>query len=167
MKLILRQRFISFFHQSFDVYDENESKLYEIKPEVSLFRKHKIIDRNGNVLMMIKRRYMRLMARNDICDKDGKLLYIVKRKVRVFSKKHKVSDMVNKDIQYDLSGDILGWGFKLTKDKELVATFEKKIIALTDTFTINVVDPSDALLALSICVALDNAHHSKQKRWHR
>ncbi len=164
MEYIVRQKFISFFHQRFEVVDRDENLKYTINSPSIFFKKHEITDFNGNLVGIVKKRYMRILARNDVLNADGKLQFIIKKKFTIFTKRFKVVDKTGAENKYTLNGDIFAWSFNLKRNDEIVAKYDKKVIAFTDTFYVNVLDDSVTLLAIGIAVALDNALRDKRQR---
>ena len=75
---------------------------------------------------------------------------------------------LTKDMNYDakgwkLDGDALGMSFKFTDSAKAVhATVKKKVLAVGDTYEIEVVDPANELLVVALTVILDEAFHSKR-----
>lgn len=164
MKLVIKQKFISILHQRFDVLNEEEKILYTVKPCKNLFKKHQIFDENEKLLGYVKKRYCRVFARNDILNADKKIEYIIKRKFTIFTKSFKVINKTGSQDKFSLSGNIFAWNFELRKNDQVVAEYEKKIIALTDTFKINILDENYTTLAIGIAVSLDNALRDGNKR---
>lgn len=156
MKYIIKQKFISLFHQAFDVFDEQENLLYTIRKKQIFFKVHQIKDAQEVVHATIKKRYMRIFSRNDVLDEKGNLSFIIKQRFAIFTKKFKIINKTGSNDTFSLDGDMLAWSFSLNKNGAPVATFKKKLLALTDVFTVDVSDPAYTYLCIAIAVALDN-----------
>lgn len=75
---------------------------------------------------------------------------------------------LTKDMTYDargwkLDGDAFGINFKFTDaQKNVYATVKKKLVALSDTYEINITNPQDELLVVVLTIILDEVFYSKR-----
>ena len=64
---------------------------------------------------------------------------------------------------WKLDGDALGMNFKfIDKQKNVYAVVRKKIIAVGDSYKMEIINDSDELLVVMLTVILDEAFHSKR-----
>ena len=87
MKLLFKQRFFSWL-DSYDIYDENNNVVFEVKGELSWGHKLKIYDKNGIHIGTVKEEIFAFLSKNmsifvDFC---LKLLYINNRFTKIYYK---------------------------------------------------------------------------------
>ena len=135
----------------------------------------------SNVKYKVKKKLLAAGADFDIFDAVGNKIGLVDQKVLNMVKTFDISlngqkcgtvkkkfPALTKDMNYDakgwkLDGDALGMSFKFTDaSKNVHATVKKKILAVGDTYEIEVVDPENELLVVALTVVLDEAFHSKR-----
>lgn len=150
MKLIFKQRMFSWL-DSYDVYDENRNKVFQVKGELALSHSLKIIDANGHEVGHVREKIISLTPQFEI-QENGKHIGSIKRKlVSMFGPKYDI------DFKgWKVDGNILEWDYKI-KDKSgnLIATVSKEVFHLTDTYALNIVNSQDALYVLMFAIAID------------
>ena len=149
MKLLFKQRMFSWFH-SYDIYDEMGRTLFTVKGEPSLGHCLRIYDANGNELGMIQERLFKLMPKFDLY-LGGNCVGSIAREFTFFSAKY--------DIDYNgwyVEGDFFGWDYEIkNRAGTCIATVNKELLNWTDTYSITVENPQDALCALMVVLAID------------
>ena len=149
MKLLFKQRFFTWFG-SYDIYHEDGSTAYVVKGQLSWGHCLKIFDPVGEELGMVKQRVLTFMPKFE--------LYLVDRYIGCISKEFTLfSNHYNIDCNgWHVEGDWLGWDYSIVDDSgETVATISKELFNWTDTYSIEVKRPEDALSALMVVLAID------------
>lgn len=149
MKLLFKQRFFTWF-DSYDIYHEDGSTAYVVKGQLSWGHCLKIFDPAGEELGMVKQRVLTFMPKFE--------LYLGDRYIGCISKELTLfSNHYNIDCNgWHVEGDWLGWDYSIVDGSgETVATISKELFNWTDTYSIEVERPEDALSALMVVLAID------------
>ena len=158
MKLLMKQRIFSWF-DSYDIYDENDEKVFIIKGQVSMTKRLKIYDAEKNHLATLKREMISILPKYHVII-DGEDLGCVKRKVSLLSPKYSIDF---KD--WDVKGNVWEWDYEIEdENKETVAEISKKLFHLTDTYEIDVKHKKDALIALMVVLAIDADKQEEEEK---
>lgn len=147
MKLIIKQKILSWF-DSYNVYDENDNVVFNIQGKLSWGHKLVIYDTAGVELGCIKEKVISMLPTFEIY-KGNQKIGEIKKKFSFF-KPQFVLDLG----KYDVEGDFLGMTYNVKKNNTIVATINKKIFAMSDTYTIDTQD-EDALNVIMIATAID------------
>ncbi len=149
MRLKFRQRILAWF-DSYDIYDENDNVVFVVKGQLSCGHCLKIYDANGRELGMIKQKIITLLPKYDLYEKGNKI-GSMNKEFSLFIPRF--------DIDFNgwkISGDIFQWNYQIKTYSGLpVASAYKKLIAFTDTYYIDIANPSDALYALMVVLTID------------
>lgn len=149
MKMLFKQRLFSWF-DSYDIYDEQGGVLFTVKGEFSIGHRLRIFDNSGNSVGYIQQKMLSLFPQYNMFKGDEQIGSI--RKVfSVFGPRFNIDFcgwLVEGDwFEYDYSiTDALG---------DTVAVISKEFFNWTDTYSIDVKDPKDALYALMLVLAID------------
>lgn len=149
MKLLFKQRFFTWF-DSYDIYREDGSTAYVVKGQLSWGHCLKIFDPAGEELGMVKQRVLTFMPKFE--------LYLGEQYIGCISKEFTLfSNHYNIDCNgWHVEGDWLGWDYSIVDGSgETVATISKELFNWTDTYSIEVKRPNDALSALMVVLAID------------
>ena len=149
MKLLFKQRFFTWF-DSYDIYHEDGSTAYVVKGPLSWGHCLTIFDPAGEELGMVKQRVLTFMPKFE--------LYLGDRYIGCISKELTLfSNHYNIDCNgWHVEGDWLGWDYSIVDGSgETVATISKELFNWTDTYSIEVERPEDALSALMVVLAID------------
>ena len=149
MKLLFKQRFFSWF-DSYDIYDEAGNTVYVVKGELSWGHLLRIYDAAGNDLGMIKEKVLTWLPKFE--------MYLGERYIGCISKEFsffKPRYIIDCN-GWQINGDWLEWDYTIRNAAgQSVATVSKEIWNWTDTYTIDVSDPQDALCVLMMALAID------------
>ena len=149
MKLIFKQRFFSWF-DSYDIYDEMGETMYTVKGQLSWGHCLKIFDRYGNEVGTVKERVLTWFPTFEMYFGDS---YVgsIHREFSFFSPKYSI-DCKN----WQIEGDFMEWDYEIVDGYgNEVATVSKELLNWTDTYSIVVGDPEDAIYALMLVLAID------------
>ena len=156
-ELILKQRIVSLL-DSFKIYDSHGDLKYIVKGKLSLSR-HKLVvyDADGRELATLREKIIKLLPTFQI-KIDGKTIGNIKKELTIFSPKFHVD--FNK---WKVKGNILEWDYAIYDGRREVARMSKKLMRLTDTYSIKIDREEDELYALLVVLAIDAVKCSKGK----
>ena len=149
MKLLFKQRFFSWF-DSYDIYDVSGSTVYTVKGELSWGHLLRIYDAKGNELGYIKEKVLTWFPKFEMFMGD-EYVGSINKEFSLFTPKF------NLDYHgWKINGDWTEWNYSIEDyTGREVATVSKEIWNFTDTYTIDVYDPKDAIYALMLVLAID------------
>lgn len=149
MKLWFKQRFFSWF-DSYDIYNEAGETVYTVKGQLSWGHLLKIYDAQGFEVGTVKQKVLTWLPKFEIY-LGSQYMGCISKEFTLFSNKY--------DIDYNgwhIDGDWLGWDYSvLDSSGRIVAQISKELWNWTDTYVIDVHEPSDALCALMLVLAID------------
>ena len=149
MKLLFKERFFSWF-DSYDIYDEAGNTVYVVKGELAWGHLLRIYDARGNELGCVKQKILTWLPKFE--------LYVADRCVGSICKEFTFfRPKYNIDCRgWSVEGDWLEWDYDIRNSAgQTVATVSKELWNWTDTYTIDVHNPNDALYALMLVLAID------------
>lgn len=149
MKLLFKQRFFSWF-DSYDIYDEYGNVVFTVKGQLSWGHRLNIYNSAGLHIGTVKEVVFTWLPKFELYEGD-KIVGVLKKKFTLF--KHSYS----MDFKgWSVDGNFLGWDYSIIDSRGApVAKINKVIFKFTDTYEIDVADPSDALYALMFTLAID------------
>ena len=157
MKFIFKQRFFSWL-DSYDIFDEYGNTLYTVKGELAFGHMFNIYDAGGNQVGCIKEKVFTWLPKFEIY-MDGRCIGCIKKEFSLFKAKFTI------DLNgFRVVGDLFEWDYTIINaEGRNVATVTKELFNFTDTYSINVENPSDALCALMLVLAIDAEKCSRGK----
>lgn len=149
MKLIFKQRLFSWF-DSYDIYDENGNTVFTVEGKMSWGHKFHILDQNGEHIATVKQVVLTFMPRFEMYI-NGSLAGSLSKKLSFFKPEYEL------DFRgWRVSGNFLEWDYSMIDSAgNTVAVISKEVFKLTDTYTIETENDSDALCALLVTLAID------------
>lgn len=149
MKLLFKQRIFSWF-DSYDIYNETGGKEYTVKGQLSWGHLLKIYDASGCEVGVVRERILTWLPCFEILQ-GGKKLGSIRKELTLFRPKFHI-DYNN----WQVEGNWFEWDYTIRNGLGLcVATVTKELWNWSDTYTIDVLDPKDALNALMLVLAID------------
>ena len=154
MYLRFRQRLFSWL-DSYDIYDEDGRTVYVVKGELSWGHRLQIYDAQGRAVGRIQERLLRLLPCFD--------LYLGEQPVGTIRKEF---TLLRPRFQMDcngwqVEGDFFEWDYTVWDGNREVMTLSKELWNWTDTYTMGIARPEDALYCLMIVLAIDAAKCSQ------
>ena len=148
MKLLFKQRFFSWF-DSYDIYDEAGNTVYVVKGQLSWGHKLVIYDAGGREIGMVVQRVLTFLPKFE--------LYVGDRCVGEICKEFTLfRPSFSLDFcGWTVDGSFMEWDYTIQDGPRQVASISKELFHWTDTYTIDVADPGDALYALMVVLAID------------
>ena len=149
VKLIFKQRLFSWF-DSYDIYDEAGNTVYTVEGQLSWGHLLRIYNAAGSEVGMVKEKILTFLPKFEIY-LNGQCVGFIKKELSFINPRY--------NVEYNgwhVQGDFLEWEYSVfdSVDK-VIASVSKQIWRLTDTYTIDVADPRDALCALMVVLAID------------
>lgn len=149
MKLLFKQRLFSWF-DSYDIYDENGNTVYVVKGKLAWGHLLKIYDSQDREVGTVRERILTFLPKFEIYEKDT-YLGSINRELTLFRPRYNIEFK-----GWQVSGDFMQWDYTITDAYgKTVAVVAKELFHLTDTYSIDVMDPKDALYALMFVLAVD------------
>ncbi len=149
MKLLFKQRLFSWF-DSYDIYSESGDTVYTVKGQLAWGHCLKVFDALGDEIATVKQRVLTFLPKFEIYDKSG-YIGCIKKEFSFFVPKF--------DIDFNgwhVEGNLFEWDYSIfASDGSLVATISKELLNWTDTYSLNIVNPADALYVLALVLAID------------
>ena len=156
MKLLFKQRAFSWF-DSYDIYDEAGNAVYAVKGQLSWGHCMKVYDVRDNELGMIQEKVFSFLPKFEI--------YLGNEYTGCITKEFTFFKPTF-DIDYNgwhVEGDFWEWDYCIMNSEgNCIATVTKEPFNWTDTYTIDVADPEDALGALMLVLAIDAEKCSRE-----
>ena len=149
MKLLFKQRFFSWF-DSYDIYDEAGNTVYVVKGELSWGHLLKIYDAAGNEVGMVKQKVLTWLPKFEMYIGND-YIGCINKEFSFFKPKFSIDCN-----GWRIDGDWLEWDYTIQNASgQDIATVSKELWKWTDTYTIDVQNPGDALHVLMLVLAID------------
>lgn len=155
MRLLFKQRMFSWF-DSYDIYDEDGYTYFTVKGRPSWGHRLEIFDDRNNYVAMIKEEIFTFLPRFAMFIGDQ---YVgdIKKEFTLF----KPVFTLNCN-GWQVNGDLFSWDYRVTAPNgQHIMSASKQLFNWTDTYTIDVVDPANAILSTMIVLAIDAAKCSQ------
>lgn len=151
MELRFKQRFFSWL-DSYDIYDEQGNTVYTVKGKLSWGHCLHILDAAGNHIGTVKEVVFSFLPRFELyC---GEQYYGCIRKEFTFFKPKFTVECNG----WEVDGNWWEWDYSITgPDGGIIATLNKELFQWTDTYTIRIQNPADALCVIMVMLAIDAA----------
>ncbi len=149
MKLLFKQRFFSWL-DSYDIYYEDGSTAYTVRGQLSWGHCLKIFDPYGQELGMVQERVLTWLPKFELYV-GGQYIGCISKELSFFKPRYNIECN-----GWHVEGDWLEWDYQvLGPQGDLIARVSKEVWNWTDTYTIDVAFPNDALYALMLVLAID------------
>lgn len=149
MKLLFKQRFFSWL-DSYDIYDEQGNVLYVVKGQLSWGHCLKIFDACDNYVGMVQERIFTFLPKFEMYMGDN-YMGCISKEFSFFRPKYNIDCN-----GWYVEGDLFEWDYTIMDSHGFsVANVSKELWNWTDTYTIDVSNPADAIAALMLVLAID------------
>lgn len=155
MKLLFKQRMFSWF-DSYDIYDEMGNTVFTVKGKLAWGHRLEIYNASGDHIATLNEKVLTFLPKFEIYIGDNYVGQIVKE----FSLFRPSFSIDFNDWQVE--GDFFQWDYQIVYGNFVVATIQKELFNWTDTYTIDVQNPNDALSALLVTLAIDAVKCSQE-----
>ncbi|WP_333651560.1 LURP-one-related/scramblase family protein [Lacrimispora sp.] len=157
MRLMFKQRFFSWF-DSYDIYDENGDTVYTVKGKLDWGHRLEVYDQAGRYMATLKEKVLTFLPRFFI-QVDGQTVGTITKELTFFKPSFSIDCN-----GWRVEGSLFEWDYRiLSGEGRVVARIEKKLFNWTDTYSIDVEDPQDSLMALMVVLAIDAVKCSQRK----
>lgn len=158
MQMLFKQRFFSWF-DSYDIYDSDGNVLFEVKGKLSWGHRLEIYDAFGQHLGTVQEKVLTLLPRFQIYIGDT-FQGEIRKEFTLFKP---VFTLNFKD--WVVQGDFWQWEYQVTDGAgRHIFQASKQLLRMTDTYSIDVPNPDNALVALMIVLAIDAAKCSSKSK---
>ena len=148
MRLNFKQRFFSWL-DSYDIYDEEGNTVFTVEGQLSWGHCLHINDAYGRHIGTLQQKVLTFLPQFEIYVQDQYVGCI--KKEFTFFKPQFAIDFNG----WGVEGQWMEWDYAIWDGQRQVAAISKELFHLTDTYTIDVADPRDALGALLVVLAID------------
>lgn len=149
MKLIFKQRFFSWF-DSYDIFDEYDNTVFTVKGQLSWGHCLKIFDATGSEIGTVREKILTFFPKFE--------MYLGEQYIGCITKEFSFfTPRFSIDYNgWEIDGDWMEWDYEiLNTNGTCIATVSKELFKFTDTYTINVSNPNDAIFVLMLVLAID------------
>lgn len=149
MRLLFKQRMFSWF-DSYDVYNEFGDTVFTVKGEMSWGKLLNIYDASGRYVGALKQKLFRFLPTFEIYIGD-RLAGTIQKEFSFFTPSFHLDCN-----GWYVSGNWAEWDYMIVSpNEEGVAVVSKELFNWTDTYSIDVRDPENALAVLMVVLAID------------
>lgn len=149
MKLLFKQRFFSWF-DSYDIFDEAGNTVYTVEGKLSWGHCLHILDRAGRHVGTVQQKVLTFLPRFELYENDV-LIGTLQKELTFFKPRYDLDCN-----GWSIEGNFFEWDYTVyDRSGRAAATVSKELFNWTDTYSIDVADPADALHALMVVLAID------------
>lgn len=148
VKLLFRQRFFSWF-DSYDIYDENGDTVYVVKGQLSWGHRLQIYDAFGNPVGRVQERVLTMLPKFEMYVGE-RLVGEIKKEFTFFRPKFSLDCN-----GWTVEGNFWEWDYTVYDGDREVMTISKELFNWTDTYSMDIRRPEDALFCLMIVLSID------------
>ena len=149
MKLLFKQRFFSWF-DSYDIYNEYGETVYTVRGQLAWGHRLKIFDAHDNEIGTVRERVFTLLPKFEMCLGED-YVGCISKEFTLFKPAYNIDCN-----GWQVEGDWFEWDYDiLNAHGHRVARVSKELFNWTDTYSIDVYYPEDALCALMLVLAID------------
>ena len=149
MKLLFKQRFFSWL-DNYDIYDESGNAVYVAEGQLSLGHCLKIYDRHDREVGMLREKLLTFLPKFEMY-LGNQYMGCISREFTLFRPKYNIDCN-----GWQVEGDFLEWDYQiLDQNGMLIATISKELLNWTDTYSMNIPNPQNALAVLMLVLAID------------
>lgn len=149
MRLLFKQRLFSWF-DSYDIFDEDNNTVFTVKGQLSWGHKLNVYDISGNHIATLQQRILTFLPKFDIY-LNGAFAGTISKEFSFLKPKYNI------DFNgWHVEGNFFEWNYHITSvNGQHVASVSKELFNWTDTYSIYIEDPKNALPALMLVLAID------------
>ena len=149
MKLLFKQRFFSWF-DSYDIFDETGNTVYTVKGHLAWGHCLKIFDVNGYEVGTVKEKIITWLPKFEMYYGD-RYIGCISKEFSFFRPRYNIDCN-----GWHIQGDLFEWDYNIFNSNGAeIATVSKELLNWTDTYSIEVYNPQDALNSLMLVLAID------------
>ena len=139
MKFLFKQRLFSWF-DSYDIYDEAGNPVYIVRGQLAWGHCLKIFDAKGHEPGAVKERVIAVLPWFEIYEGD-RYIGCIRKELTLLKPKYDIDYL-----DWHVEGNLTEWDYEICgPGGETVAQISKQILHLTDTYILDIENPSHAL----------------------
>ncbi len=147
MKLLFKQRVFAWL-DSYDIYDEDKEILFKIEGQFALMKKLNVYDKDNNHIATLENIFsFRPQYRIKINDET---VGTITKEITFFKPKFNIDYN-----GWSVDGDYWDWNYTIKEKGRHIANINKEFTWLNDTYTIDVPDENNVLMALLVVLTID------------
>lgn len=152
MRYQIRQRILS-WTDSFDITDEYGSAAYTVRADLlALSHVLRVFDQEGYEIGLVREKLFHFLPTFEV-EMDGELVASIRKELTFLRPSYRIDSE-----GWSVAGDLFGWDYQIMKDGRLCGVISKEVIALSDTYVIDIEDPADELMVIMLVLAIDAAN---------
>ena len=149
MKLLFKQRMFSWF-DSYDIYDEAGNTVFTVEGKLSWGHCLHILDAAGNHIGTVQEKVLSFLPKFDL-HAYGDHIGCIRKEFTLFRPVFTIECS-----DWSVEGRFMEWDYTIeSASRGHIATITKELFNWTDTYSIDVADPANALCALMVVLAID------------
>lgn len=151
--MLIKNKFFSLRGHS-TVTDVNGNPLFEVKGTLTLWKRKKIKDLDGNVLYTVRNKMIKFFMNSAfVFDAQGKKVARLKQKFRLTRSEYY---LIGYKDELSIEGNFFQREINVIRNGEVIASGSRKLLTLVDSFTVTVNNDEDAPFVLALFIAMDN-----------
>ncbi len=151
MRYLIKQKIFS-LNDGFAIKDESGNDCFKVKGKfISFGKKLTIFGMDGKEECFIQQKPIRIFPEYHIL-KDSHKMMVIKQKFSLLGKKFSISGDAG---DYLIEGNLSARNFNIIKNGTVIAAISKKLLALADTYTVDISEGEVPSLMLGAAVVLD------------
>ncbi len=155
MKLLFKQRAFSWF-DSYDIYNEYGETVFTVEGQLSWGKCLHILDAKGEHIGTVQQKVLTFLPQFELYA-YGEYLGNLRKEFSFFTP-HFTLDCSD----WEVEGSFMEWDYTIqSPSRGTIATISKELFQWTDTYSIEVYDPQNALCALMVVLAIDAEKDSR------
>ena len=156
MKFAVKQRLVS-MGDDFDIRNEHGKKVYFVDGAAFSFVDNLIVkDMGKNEVCRIKKKMFTFIQTYTIT-KKGQLLATVKKRPFTFRTRFHLE--IPGPGTYEIVGNLFRWDYAINRDGREVAKVSKKILAMSDSYGVEIKDDENPVVILAVAIVIDMVLH--------
>lgn len=155
MKLLFKQRAFSWF-DSYDIYNEYGETVFTVEGQLSWGKCLHILNNRGEHIGTVQQKVLTFLPQFELYA-YGEYLGNLRKEFSFFTP-HFTLDCSD----WEVEGSFMEWDYTIqSPSRGTIATISKELFQWTDTYSIEVYDPQNALCALMVVLAIDAEKDSR------
>ncbi len=149
MKLLFKQRFFSWF-DSYDIFNEYGETVFTVKGELSWGKRLNIYNASGEHVGTLQQKVFSFRPTFEL-EAYGQYWGRLHKEFSFFTPRYTLDCN-----DWEVQGSFMEWDYSITSaSRGSIAAISKELFNFTDTYSIDVYDPANALFALMVVLAID------------
>lgn len=155
MKLLFKQRAFSWF-DSYDIYNEYGETVFTVEGQLSWGKCLHILDAKGEHIGTVQQKVLTFLPQFELYA-YGEYLGNLRKEFSFFTPHFTLNCS-----DWEVEGSFMEWDYTIqSPSRGTIATISKELFQWTDTYSIEVYDPQNALCALMVVLAIDAEKDSR------